>query len=85
MAATQFAANTLAARPAAVASRPARRGLRVQAAAYNGAYAEELVATAVRGGRRGGGGAAGVVSIHRALSRPPALAPCRQFARACMP
>ncbi|PSC74433.1 putative fructose-bisphosphate aldolase chloroplastic [Micractinium conductrix] len=46
MAATQFAANTLAARPAAVASRPARRGLRVQAAAYNGAYAEELVATA---------------------------------------
>lgn len=47
MAATMFAANTLAAKPA-VASRAGRRGLKVQAAAYNGAYAEELVATAVR-------------------------------------
>jgi hypothetical protein len=47
MAATQFAQCTLAAKPA-VASRPARRSVKVSAAAYNGAYAEELVATAVR-------------------------------------
>jgi len=45
MAATMFAANTLAAKPA-VAGRSGRRALKVQAAAYNGAYAEELVATA---------------------------------------
>lgn len=47
MSATMFAATTLAAKPA-VASRPGRRSVRVQAAAYNGPYAEELVATAVR-------------------------------------
>jgi len=45
MASTMFAASTLAAKPA-VATRSGRRALKVQAAAYNGQYAEELVATA---------------------------------------
>lgn len=50
MAATMFAGSAIAAKPA-VSSRSGRRALKVQAAAYNGAYAEELVATAVsRGG-----------------------------------
>ena len=50
MAATMSASTVFAAKP--VAARPARRGLRVQAAAYNGAYAEELVQTAVSATRR---------------------------------
>ncbi|KAL4450654.1 hypothetical protein ABPG77_001010 [Micractinium sp. CCAP 211/92] len=40
-----FAGSAIAAKPA-VSSRSGRRALKVQAAAYNGAYAEELVATA---------------------------------------
>lgn len=46
MAATMFAGSAIAAKPA-VSARSGRRALKVQAAAYNGAYAEELVATAV--------------------------------------
>ncbi|KAL4433677.1 hypothetical protein ABPG75_000118 [Micractinium tetrahymenae] len=45
MAATMFAGSAIAAKPA-VSGRQGRRTLKVQAAAYNGAYAEELVATA---------------------------------------
>lgn len=46
MAATMSASTAFAAKPA-VAARPARRSVKVQAAAYNGGYAEELVQTAV--------------------------------------
>ena len=49
MAATMSATAALAAKPCV--ARPARRStVKVQAAAYNGQYAEELVQTAVSGG-----------------------------------